>query len=162
MWQNHSKNHTKLCDVQSIEYLESQQIPENNRVVELFDKMPAKQKSYQSAVNNNGLVIFCIVLPSIRRAPSASMKCEEIIVKYNQNDKEHISHTLFKHEFWLVKITQLWHFGGNANSQERDKYIVKINQSTMWHRHPNEPKVKKSLRIPAKSYMFFIPTSWFS
>ena len=36
---------------------------------------------------------------------------------------------------------------------ERDKSIVKINQNTMWHGHPNEPKVKSLLRIAAKSYV---------
>ena len=53
--------------MQSIEYLKSQQHPENNRVVELFDKIPVKQKSYQSAVNNKG---FCDLLhsPSEHRA----------------------------------------------------------------------------------------------
>ena len=85
--------------MQSIEYLKSQQIPENNRVVELFDRIPAKQNSHQSAVNNNSFVIFCIILPSIGRAPKASMKCEGIIVKYKQNDDGHSSRTLFEHEF---------------------------------------------------------------
>ena len=85
--------------MQSIEYLKSQQIPENNRVVELFDKIPVKQKSYQSAVNNKGFVIFCIVLPSIRRVPNESMKCEGIIVKYRQNDDGHSSRTLCEHGF---------------------------------------------------------------
>ena len=99
MYQNHCKNHRKQYDVQSIEYLKSQKISENNRVVELFDEMPAKQKSYQTAVNNNGLVIFCIVLPSIGRVPKASMKCEGIIVKYKQNDDRHSSRTLFEHDF---------------------------------------------------------------
>ena len=84
--------------MQSIEYLKSQQIPENNRMIELFGKIPAKPNSYQSDVNNNGFVIFCIVLPSIRRVPHASMKCEGISVKYIQNDDGHISRTLFKHE----------------------------------------------------------------
>ena len=95
----HCKNQANVCVLPSITNCKPAKILENNRVVELFDKMPAKQKSYQSAVNNNGLVIFCIVLPSIKRATKASMKGEEIIVKYNQNDKEHISRTLFKHEF---------------------------------------------------------------
>ena len=80
--ENNCKNHGKLCDVQSIEYLKSQQIPENNWVVKLFDKIPVKQKSYQSAVNNKGFVIFCVVLPSIGRVPKASMKCGGITVKY--------------------------------------------------------------------------------
>ena len=93
--------------MQSIEYLKSQQIPENNKVFELFDKIPVKQKSYQSAVNNKGFVIFCIVLPSIGRVPKASMKCEGIIVKYKQNDDGHSSRTLFEHDFWPVKIMQL-------------------------------------------------------
>ena len=95
----HCKNQANVYVSPCITNSKHAQIPENNKVVELFDEMPAKQRSYQSAVNNNGLVIFCIVLPSIKRATSASMKCEEIIVKYNQNDKEHISRTLFKHEF---------------------------------------------------------------
>ena len=85
--------------MQSIEYLKSQKIPENNRVVELFDKIPVKQKSYQRAMNNKGFVIFCIVLPSIGRVPKASMKCVGIIVKYKQNDDRHSSHTLFEHDF---------------------------------------------------------------
>ena len=85
--------------MQSIEYLKSQQIPENNRVVELFDKIPVKQKSYQSAMNNKAFMIFCIVLPSIGRVPKASMKCEGIIVKYKQNDDRHSSRTLFEHDF---------------------------------------------------------------
>ena len=84
--------------MQSSECLKSCQIPENNRVVELFDKIPAKQKSYQSAVNNNGFVIFYVVLLSLRRVPNPSMKCEGIIVKYSQNDDGHISRTLLKHE----------------------------------------------------------------
>jgi len=95
----HCKSQANVFVSPSITNSKSAKILENDRVVELFDQMPAKQKTCQSAVNNNGLVIFSIVLPSIRRAPNASMKCEEIIVKYNQNDKEHISHTLFKHEF---------------------------------------------------------------
>ena len=95
----HCRNQANVFVSPSITNSKSAKILENDGVVELFDKMPAKQKTYQSAVNNNGLVIFSIVLPSIRRAPNASMKCEEIIVKYNQNDKEHISDTLFKHEF---------------------------------------------------------------
>ena len=95
----HCKNQANVFVSPSITNSKSAKILENDTVVELFDKMPAKQRTYQSAVNNNGLVIFCIVLPSVKRATKASMKCEEIIVKYNQNDKEHISHTLFKHEF---------------------------------------------------------------
>ena len=77
----HCKNQANVFVSPSITNSKSAKILENDRVVELFDKMPAKQKSYQSAVNKNGLVIFCIVLPSIKRATKASMKCEEIIVK---------------------------------------------------------------------------------
>ena len=85
--------------MQSIEYLKSQQFPENNKVVELIDKLPVKQKSYQSAVDNKGFVIFCIVLPSIGRVRKASMKCGGITVKYKQNDDGHSSRTLFEHDF---------------------------------------------------------------
>ena len=85
--------------MQSSEYLKSHRLPENNRVVELFDKIPVKQKSYQSAVNNKGFVILCIVLPSIGRVPKASRKCEGIIIKYKQNDDGHSSRTLFEHDF---------------------------------------------------------------
>ena len=67
MWQNHCKKHRKLYDVQSSECLKSHQIPENYKVVELFDRIPTNQKSYQSAVNSNGFMIFCEFLPSIRR-----------------------------------------------------------------------------------------------
>ena len=107
MWQNHNKNHRNLCDVQSIEYLESQQIPENNKVVWALQQNTRKAESYQSDVNNNGFVISCIGLPSIVFVPKASMKCEGIIVKYNQNDDGHISRTLSKHEVWPVKVMQL-------------------------------------------------------
>ena len=85
--------------MQSIEYLKSQQIPANNKVVELCDKIPVKQKSYQSAVNNKGFVIFCIVLRSIGRVPKTSMKCEGIMIKNMQNDDGHSSRTLFEHDF---------------------------------------------------------------
>ena len=57
------------------------------------------RKSCQTAMKNNGFVILCIVLPSIGRVPKASMKCEGIIVKCNQNDHVHSSRTLFEHEF---------------------------------------------------------------
>ena len=161
MWQNHCKNHRKLCDVQSIEYLKSQQIPENNRVVELFDKIPVKQKSYQSAVNNKGFVIFCIVLPSIGRVPKASMKCEGIIVKYHQNDDGHSSRTLFEHAFWLVKIMQLWHFGSNTKIGKRQIHCK--NQSK--HDVARTPKWAQSEEFTAyssKIICVFTPTSWFS
>ena len=151
MWQNHSKNHRKLYDVQSSECLKSHRIPENNKVIELFDKIPAKQKSYQSAVNYYGFAIFCKFLPSIRRVPSASKKCERIIVKYNQNDFGHVSRILFKYEFWLIKIMQLWHFESNMRNQKTNKTIAKINQNTMSVRHRNEPKINILLRIAAKS-----------
>ena len=129
MWPNHCKNHRKLYDLQSSEYLKSQRIPENNRVVELFDKIPPKQKSYQSPFNNNGFVIFCMVLPSIRHIPKASMKCARITVKYNQNDDGHSFRTLFECNLRPVKIMQLWHSGSNTQNQEREQYIIKINQN---------------------------------
>ena len=128
--------------------------PKKNKVVELFDKIPAKQKSYQSALNYNGFAIFCKFLPSIRRVPSASKKCERIIVKCNQNDFVHVSRTLLKYEFWPIKITQLWHFGSNLKNQRTNKIIAKINQNTMCVRHRNEPKVNILLRITAKSCTF--------
>ena len=128
MWPIHSKNHRKLYDAQSSQCLKSRWIPENNRVVELFDRMPANQKSNQSAVNKNSFVIFCMILPSIRRVPSASKKCERIIVKYNQNDFVHVSRLLLTYAFWLVKIMQPWHFGSNMKNQKSDKIITK-NQS---------------------------------
>ena len=150
MWPDHCKNHRKLYDVQSSQCLKSRWIPENNRVVELFDRIPAKQNSHQSAVNNNSFVIFCIILPSIRRIPSESKKCERIIVKYNQNDFAHVSRILFKYEFWLVKIMQLWHFGSNMKNEKIDKTIAKNNQYTMCVRHLNGPQVNILLRIAAK------------
>ena len=39
-------------------------------------------------------------------------------------------------------------------NQKSVKIIAKINQNTMWHGHPNKPKVKSLLRIAAKSYVF--------
>ena len=42
----------------------------------------------------------------------------------------------------------------STKNQESETSIVKIYQNTMWHGHPNEPKVKNVLRMAAKSYMF--------
>ena len=99
----HCKNQANVYVSPSITNSKHAQILENNRVVELFDEMPAKQKSYQSAVNYKILQWFCDLLQVPSEHQARSKRVQEMWKNHCKMQSEWLR-TRFSHsvQIWVL------------------------------------------------------------